>query len=451
MKYYKLINSNGWSSDLKQGVIYPGNYKTNPSFLTDVEYYATNGYAKDWEKSTKEAYNKQEGVVPKPRVKKVVEVSTHEFKIGDKVKFTDCTGRDDDNGDSNVATATFEHARKYCEKNIIYIVTEVSVLGSIKLVGTRNYWFNKLQFELSTQTKLKQAKMENYSIEGSKALKTAFVEECKLKVYSDTKINNERHLTSEDISKGTVQSTGTKCKQHFVLPKDWDAAVKYVTKFNAVPKFKNGDYVVVVKNTSGSCNKVGDIGILSRTTDRNTHVEAIPESRGAGNCHDFGDLRLATPAEIKKATTVVYKAGDIVVITDNNNGSINRVGDVGICVSELYRTGDQIQVKVGDYTGSSNWTMFTDMRIATTAEIKAFKAVPTFKMAGYDSSINKSAKTISFGCQTYTKAEVKLLLDATKLCERVGYSAKVKASGFVVNETDILTPDSLTKILAQLK
>ena len=93
------------------------------------------------------------------------------------------------------------------------------------------------------------------------------------------------------------------------------------------------------------------------------------------------------------------------------------------------------------------------MRMATPAEIKLYKEALKlkFNMAGYDSIINKSAKTISFGCQTYTKVEVKLLLDAATLCERVGYSAKVKGSGFIVNETDILTTASLTKILAQLK
>lgn len=47
---------------------------------------------------------------------------------------------------------------------------------------------------------------------------------------------------------GTVQE-GCKASQHFVLPKDWDAAVKYVTEFNTPkPTFKVGDWITILKS-----------------------------------------------------------------------------------------------------------------------------------------------------------------------------------------------------------
>jgi len=72
-------------------------------------------------------------------------------------------------------------------------------------------------------------------------------------------------------------------------------------------------------------------------------------------------------------------------------------------------------------------------------------------MDGYTSEINKSAKTITFGCQTYTAKEVKLLLDAAELCAQIGRKANVTTNGFTVNITDTLTISDLEKILKELK
>lgn len=362
MKYYKLIDGKQWGNGLKQGLIYPGNYKVNPSFTTDVEHYATNMYKKDWELSTKAAYNKQEGIITKPRVKKVVETISHEFQVGDKVEFIG----------NKVSKSNTYYADKTCVIGDIYTVNYVDK-DHIKLEEDgMKFWLYKEHFKLSTQTELKQTQMENYSIEGSKALKTAFVEECKLTLNTSSTITGYKYLTSKDKPIGTVQGTGTKTSQHFVLPKDWDAAVKYVTEFNTAPKFKVNDWVVGWHCTYKTYKTIAwQIGKV--TTGYISPKEETSGSTGINN------VRFATPEEIKAAEN------------------------------------------------------------------------PGYEMAGYNSKIDKSAKTISFGCQTYTKKEVKLLLDAANLCNKIGYSAKVKGNGFVVNDTDILTSDNLTKILGLLK
>lgn len=374
MKYYKLIDATDYKP-LKEGVIYKGNKKP-VKWMDNVEWHY-NVYPHEWELVDEAAYNKQEGIVPKPRVKKVVEVDPYVFKVGDKVIYI---------GNTEGSVQSTYYAEKTCTIGNEYTISKISTGTTlpIQLVeDSVRFNLHPEHFKLSTQTKLKQTEMENYSIEGSKALKTAFVEECKLTLSSDSTISDYTYFTSEDKPIGTVQGTSRAKEQHFVLPKDWDKAVKYVTEFNTPkPVFKIGDWVVVLPEDEFyyNCDKENaqQITSIDSLNDRTPYSLNFPD----GGTNSYAKVRKATAAEIKAAT---------------------------IARENLY------------------------------------------KMAGYVSKIDKSAKTISFGCQTYTKKEVKLLLDAAELCERVGYSAKVKGSGFVVSETDILTPANLAKILEQLK
>ena len=142
--------------------------------------------------------------------------------------------------------------------------------------------------------------MKDYTIEGSVALKTAFIEECKLKVYSSDTINN-KYFTSEDMEKGKVQGCGVKRARHFVLPTQWDEAVEYVKNFNSpkepkVKTFKEGDYVTCIKVDFDKSAGWGQ-GLVFKVT-------SVRDGIAFGGKHNngvyFTSLRKATKAEIEK-------------------------------------------------------------------------------------------------------------------------------------------------------
>ena len=63
MRYFKLINGEGWS-DYKEGVIYEGNLHLVGDDV-NLQFYATEGMNEaDWEEVSEEEYLKQEGLQP---------------------------------------------------------------------------------------------------------------------------------------------------------------------------------------------------------------------------------------------------------------------------------------------------------------------------------------------------------------------------------------------------
>ncbi|MBO0602736.1 hypothetical protein I2483_13795 [Sporosarcina sp. E16_3] len=66
------------------------------------------------------------------------------------------------------------------------------------------------------------------------------------------------------------------------------------------------------------------------------------------------------------------KVGDIVVITANTNGSVNKVGDIGKVVEGEYNDEINAAVQVTGGETFSNFTLFTEMRLATPAEIERY-------------------------------------------------------------------------------
>ncbi len=60
-------------------------------------------------------------------------------------------------------------------------------------------------------------------------------------------------------------------------------------------KFKIGDKVKIVKNSSGSANKVGEIGVVTCEDEVNCFVEVV---KGRTGCfHVFSDLELVTESK----------------------------------------------------------------------------------------------------------------------------------------------------------
>ena len=61
--------------------------------------------------------------------------------------------------------------------------------------------------------------------------------------------------------------------------------------------FKVGDKVKIIKNFSSSCNKIGDIGIISDINDSYTNVKV--ENRMGGNGHAFDELELVSENKLQ--------------------------------------------------------------------------------------------------------------------------------------------------------
>lgn len=142
---------------------------------------------------------------------------------------------------------------------------------------------------------------------------------------------------------------------------------------------KTGDIVVITANTNGSSNHVGDIGKVGGCRTSDARVEVIG-GRTVGNWTYYGEMRLATPAEIAKYETDAqqaelaaqqaakdsvfikagrkpneYRKGDVVRITDGRSHSLS-VGDVGlISVAEygLYRVSISGKRDAGNYAASN--------------------------------------------------------------------------------------------------
>lgn len=78
------------------------------------------------------------------------------------------------------------------------------------------------------------------------------------------------------------------------------------------------------------------------------------------------------------------KTGDIVVITANTNNSRNKVGDIGK-VGEAHWDGEGARVNVVGGPKIANWTLYTEMRLATPAEVAEYhKAADIAKLKAGD-------------------------------------------------------------------
>ena len=134
---------------------------------------------------------------------------------------------------------------------------------------------------------------QDFTIEGSIALKKAFIEETGLK---DSYINYNRFLCPS--SKKDVDGLTSICKKknpHFILPQDWQKALDYIKEyFKKEPEFKVGDWVVWKTDPDNKPYK------LLKITEDEFVVEFLP----APNCGVYDGkvedmCRLATPEEIK--------------------------------------------------------------------------------------------------------------------------------------------------------
>ena len=102
-----------------------------------------------------------------------------------------------------------------------------------------------------------------------------------------------------------------------------------------------------------------------------------------GTAQEYAELVKLGEGIAESKDEYVPKVGDIVVITGNTNGSINKVGDIGRVGERLGSEGVRVHVP-GKPSGlfGGNYTRFDEMRPATEEEKKQYKQAEKFAKLG---------------------------------------------------------------------
>jgi len=148
---------------------------------------------------------------------------------------------------------------------------------------------------------------------------------------------------------------------------------------------KTGDKVKVVANRSGSCNQIGDIGIVGMIYGSNCEVKV--GTRSGGNCHYFDDLELVSTFAVP---TYKPQKGDKVKLIANRAKSGMTIGAIGI-VSTMYSDHCCIQVEGrGSYYNYFDDLEFVSGPTKSTPSTSKFKVGDTVKItANTNSSVNR--------------------------------------------------------------
>ena len=144
-------------------------------------------------------------------------------------------------------------------------------------------------------------------------------------------------------------------------------------------ELKVGEYAVVISSEDKGYGFGGEVGDIVEIVGVDSSDEDLPyKTRKIGGGNFVGPwapasfLRKATDAEVAAVTALSKpKTGDIVVITANTNASRNAVGDIGK-VGETLPSQAKVDVP-GKTRGNGNYTRYTEMRLATPAEIERYE------------------------------------------------------------------------------
>ena len=158
------------------------------------------------------------------------------------------------------------------------------------------------------------------------------------------------------------------------------------------PNFEVGDYVVALPSADEKyliTTTEMRLGKVREVQDDLIRIEILSHSEYKGCVgEDFSVeskyFRKATDEEVAKfKNEYIPKEGDIVVITGNTNGSINKVGDIGRVGERLGNKGVQVHVP-GKPNGlfGGNYTKFDEMRPATEEEKKQYEQAEKFAKLG---------------------------------------------------------------------
>lgn len=174
---------------------------------------------------------------------------------------------------------------------------------------------------------------QDFTIEGSEALKKAFVEESGLTNWT---VGWYQHLTSSIQGKGFA-STPFIMDKHFILPSQWEEALQYVKEYFAENEFKVGDWVLL----SNYANGWGSLGIRNKILQI-TNIDLTIDSVYGGKYY-FGDertvgkeiIRKATLKEIAAAQTKTFKLGDFTAVV--SKGKVEIAGRGSVTISECIK------------------------------------------------------------------------------------------------------------------
>ena len=158
------------------------------------------------------------------------------------------------------------------------------------------------------------------------------------------------------------------------------------------PNFEVGDYVVALPSADEKyliTTTEMRLGKVREVQDDLIRIEILSHSECKGCVGDILPVeskyfRKATDEEVAKfKNEYIPKEGDIVVITGNTNGSINKVGDIGQVGERLGSEGVQVRVP-GKPSGlfGGNYTKFDEMRPATEEEKKQYEQAEKFAKLG---------------------------------------------------------------------
>ena len=215
-------------------------------------------------------------------------------------------------------------------KNYGYYEDDHGIVNNVNLHKSCSKEYTEITFEqfkeyVLNQPKQETMKKEDFTIEGSEALKKAFVEESGLTDNYLTPWNTSAYMCARaGGQKGfdAVLLKGSTRPNHFVLPQDWDKALQYVKEFFEEPKYKVGDWVISTQKFMGAQQilKIDDVGDYVLSKQLNTFAEDV--------------VRLATPKEIESAKTKTFKLGEYTAVVDKDKVTIDGRGSLthGQCI-----------------------------------------------------------------------------------------------------------------------
>ena len=178
------------------------------------------------------------------------------------------------------------------------------------------------------RTKENDMKKEDFTIEGSTALKKAFVEEggfITTAYFASYKyLSNLLSSSEEDNNK--LFGTDTKESKHFVLPQQYNEALEYVKDFwKEEEKFDVGDWVIGWHDNWHNRRSVA-WQIFSILTLNGVKF-ARPDDAARGNT-ELKNIRKATPEEIEQAQTKWINVSGQFHVEINSKGIFHEGEDI---------------------------------------------------------------------------------------------------------------------------
>lgn len=240
--------------------------------------------------------------------------------------------------------------------------------GDVKII-----YFNQINFNQTSINK------RDFTIEGSEALKKAFVEESGL---NNSDIFWNLFLTPSNVKEKALTCTAYKQYIHFILPSQWDEAIKYVKEYFTEPQeeIAIGDWVTILKSEENWCDPDMNeyVGKTYQVTsvDNNTDKGSIIKFKNDGDWEwTSGDkhFRLATTEEI--ASTLTFKIGQYTAII--NPTDVEIIGRGSIFHADFRRMASKLlyaNFECGGYTVNASIDTI-DIGCVKEVPFKDFKAV----------------------------------------------------------------------------